>query len=186
MHCTGGRTARTLRTPADGLRYRRLGRSGTEQPRGGLGTGQNEASQRRDVGVDVTTYLAEADPRWAEHSGEEGHYEAPEWGPEDLERAAVFLTQLAPQARQVFEYLLRNPGRRIHCTELVDKVLGGPNGSDPARRVAGVLSGTSKGHGNSGRRYPFYWWEAPEGSAGATYAVRPSVAAVFLAAQLDE
>ncbi|MEU1461587.1 DUF6416 domain-containing protein [Streptomyces sp. NPDC005727] len=42
----------------------------------------------------------------------------------------------------------------------------------------------SKGHSNSERRLPFYWWEAPEGSAGATYAVRPSVAAVFLAAQL--
>ncbi|MEU7301796.1 DUF6416 domain-containing protein [Streptomyces sp. NPDC007206] len=59
--------------------------------------------------------------------------------------------------------------------------LGGPNESDPARRVAGVLSGMSKGHGNSGWRLPFYWWEAPGGSAGATCAVRPSVAAVFLA-----
>ncbi|MFJ8155146.1 DUF6416 domain-containing protein [Streptomyces sp. NPDC094468] len=39
---------------------------------------------------------------------------------------------------------------------------------------------------NSGRRLPFYWWEAPEGSTGATYAVRPSVAAVFLATQLGQ
>ncbi|MFF3879172.1 DUF6416 domain-containing protein [Streptomyces sp. NPDC001978] len=131
-------------------------------------------------------YLTEVDSRWAEHSGEEGHYGDPEWGPEDLERAAVFLAELAPQARRVFEYLLRNPGRVIHCTELVDKVLGGSNEGDPARRVAGVLSGMSKGHSNSGRRFPFYWWEAPEGSAGATYAVRPSVAAVFLAAQLGQ
>jgi hypothetical protein len=138
------------------------------------------------VGADVTTYLAEADPRWAEHSGGEGHNDAPEWGPGDLERAAVFLAELAPQARQVLEYLLRNPGRRIHCTELVDKVLGGPDGGDPARRVAGVLSGMSKARSRSGRRYPFHWWEAPEGSAGATYAVRPSVAAVFLAARLSQ
>jgi hypothetical protein len=113
-------------------------------------------------------------------------YADPEWGPEDLERAAVFLTALAPQARRVFEYLLRNPGRTIHCTVLVDKVLGGPDGGDPARRVAGVLSGMSKGQSNSERRFPFYWWEAPEGSAGATYAVRPSVAAAFLAAQLGQ
>ncbi|MFF8594610.1 DUF6416 domain-containing protein [Streptomyces sp. NPDC015220] len=35
-----------------------------------------------------------------------------------------------------------------------------------------------------GRRLPFYRWKAPEGSTGTTYAVRPSVAAVFLAAQL--
>lgn len=138
------------------------------------------------MGVDVTEYLTEADPRWAAHSGEERHTEAREWGPDDLERAAVFLAELAPQARLVLEYLLRNPGRAIHCTELVDKVLGGPSEGDPARRVAGVLSGMSKSHGNSGRRYPFYWWEAPGGSAGATYAVRPSVAAVFLAAQLRE
>ncbi|WP_279329061.1 DUF6416 domain-containing protein [Streptomyces sp. OS603R] len=34
-------------------------------------------------------------------------------------------------------------------------------------------------------RRPFPWWEAAEGAAGATYAVRPSVAAVFLAAQFD-
>ncbi|GGP87320.1 DUF6416 domain-containing protein [Streptomyces griseomycini] len=136
------------------------------------------------MGADMTAYLAEADPRWAGHSGGEGHDDAPEWGPEDLGRAAVFLAELAPQARQVFEHLLRNPGRRVHCTELVDEVLGGPNGGDPARRVAGVLSGMSKARGRSGRRYPFHWWEAPEGSAGATYAVRPSVAAVFLAARL--
>lgn len=134
----------------------------------------------------MTEYLHEADPRWAVHSGEQAHYGDPEWGPEDLQRAAVFLAELAPQARRVLEYLARNPGRRIHGTELVDKALGGPNESDPARRVAGVLSGMSKGHSNSGRRLPFYWWEAPEGSAGATYAVRPSVAAVFLAAQLQD
>ncbi|MER6976114.1 DUF6416 domain-containing protein [Streptomyces carpinensis] len=103
-----------------------------------------------------------------------------------MKRAAVFLDELAPQARRVFEYLLRHPGRRIHCAELVDKVLGGPNEGDPARRVAGVLSGMSRGQSNSGRRFPFYWWEAPEGSAGASYAVRPSVAAVFLAAQLGQ
>ncbi|MGW7605866.1 DUF6416 domain-containing protein [Streptomyces sp. NPDC054766] len=53
----------------------------------------------------------------------------------------------------MLEYLLRNPGREIHCTELVDKALDGPNGVDPARRVAGVLSGMSKAHGNSGRRF---------------------------------
>lgn len=147
---------------------------------------QNEGTQKLHLGADVTMYLTEADSRWAEHSGEEGHSGAPEWGPEDLERADVFLAGLAPQARQVFEYLLRNPGRRIHCTELVDKALVGPSEGDPAQRVAGVLSGMSKGRSNSGRRFPFYWWEAPEGSAGATYAVRPSVAAVFLAAQLGQ
>ncbi|MBB0228240.1 hypothetical protein FOE67_01605 [Streptomyces calidiresistens] len=102
-----------------------------------------------------------------------------------MERAAVFLAELAPQARQVFEYLLRTPGRMVHCTELVDEVLGGPNGSDPAPRVAGVLSGMNKACGRSGRRYPFHWWQAPRGSTGATYAVRPSVAAVFLAARLS-
>ncbi|MFD4508012.1 DUF6416 domain-containing protein [Streptomyces sp. NPDC058457] len=134
----------------------------------------------------MTVYLAEADPRWAEHSGEQGHYGAPEWGPEDLDRAAVFLAELPPQAGRVLDYLLRNPGRAIHCTELVDKALDGPNEGDPARRVAGAVSGMSKAHVNSGRRYPFYWWEAPEGSTGATYAVRPSVAAVFLAAQLGQ
>ncbi|WP_368732987.1 DUF6416 domain-containing protein [Streptomyces alkaliphilus] len=133
----------------------------------------------------MTTYLNETDPRWGEHTGGEGHTAAPEWGPEDLERAAVFLTELAPQARQVFEYLLRTPGRMVHCTELVDEALGGPNEKGPASRVAGVLSGMNKACGESGRRYPFYWWKAPEGSTGATYAVRPSVAAVFLAARLS-
>lgn len=135
-------------------------------------------------GWDVTVYLTEDDSRWAEHSGGTGHSGAPEWGPQDLERAAAFLAELTPQVQQVFDYLLRNPGRMVHCTELVDKALGGPVEGNPARRVAGVLSGMSKGYGNSGRRYPFYWWEAPEGSTGATYAVRPSVAAVFLAARL--
>ncbi|MER5918474.1 DUF6416 domain-containing protein [Streptomyces sp. NPDC001982] len=103
-----------------------------------------------------------------------------------MERATRFLAELAPQARRMFEYLLRNPGRTVHCTELVDKALGGPNEGDPALRVAGVVRGMNKGYSNSGRRLPFYWWKAPQGSAGATYAVRPSVAAVFLAAQLGE
>jgi hypothetical protein len=98
----------------------------------------------------------------------------------------VFLPDLAPPARQVFDYLLRNPGREIHCTELVGNALAKPNDMDPARRVAGVLSGMSKARTNSGRRYPFTWWEAPEGDAGATYSVRPSVAAVFLAARLGQ
>ncbi|MFJ5220325.1 DUF6416 domain-containing protein [Streptomyces sp. NPDC088354] len=131
----------------------------------------------------MTLFLIETDARWAQHSGEEGHYGAPEWGPEDLERAAVFLAELPAQTLRVFQYLLRNPGRSIHCTELVDEVMGGPNEGNPAHHVAGVLSGMSKAHGNSGRRLPFHWWQAPEGSIGATYAVRPSVAAVFLAAQ---
>ncbi|MDT9700117.1 DUF6416 domain-containing protein [Streptomyces sp. P17] len=48
-----------------------------------------------------------------------------------------------------------------------------------ADRRAGPCGAPSRG-----RWLPFYWWEAPERSAGATYAVRPSVAAVFLAAQL--
>lgn len=129
-------------------------------------------------------YLAETDPRWAEHSGAAGHYGAPEWGPEDMARATTFLAELAPQARQMLAYLLRNPGRRVHCTELVDMALGGPTEAAPAQRVAGVVNGMNKAYGNSGRRLPFYWWAAPEGDGGATYAVRPSVAAVFLAAQL--
>ncbi|MDX3749632.1 DUF6416 domain-containing protein [Streptomyces sp. AK08-02] len=136
--------------------------------------------------VTVTVYLAETDPRWARHSGKEGHYGAPEWGPGDLARAAAFLAELAPGALQVFEYLLRNPGREVHCTELVDKALGGPNEADAAYRVAGVLKGMSKAHSVSERRLPIPWWEAPEGSTGATYAVRPSVAAVFLAARLGQ
>nr|WP_221645860.1 DUF6416 domain-containing protein [Streptomyces sp. SID7804] len=136
--------------------------------------------------ADVTVYLAEDDPRWAEHSGGEGHHDAPQWRPEDVERAAVFLAGIAPQARQVLEYLLRSPGRTVHCTELVDEVLGGQGAGDPARRVAGVLSGMSKERAHSGRRYPFHWWEATEGGTGATYAVRPSVAAVFLAARLTD
>ncbi|MEU9444057.1 DUF6416 domain-containing protein [Streptomyces sp. NPDC048304] len=38
-----------------------------------------------------------------------------------MQRAAVFLAELAPRARQVLEYLVRNPGRRIHCTEPVEE-----------------------------------------------------------------
>ncbi|MET7383185.1 DUF6416 domain-containing protein [Streptomyces sp. NPDC005526] len=74
----------------------------------------------------------------------------------------------------------------MHCTELADKAPGWSNEGNPAARVAGVVRGMDKGQSNSGRRYPFYWWAAPEGSTGARYAVRPSAAAVFLAARLGE
>ncbi|MFE3169926.1 DUF6416 domain-containing protein [Streptomyces sp. NPDC059224] len=43
--------------------------------------------------------------------------------------------------------------------------------------------GKSKTRSSSGRRYPFYWWEAPGGSTEVTYAVRFS-AAVFLVTRL--
>ncbi|MFE4259364.1 DUF6416 domain-containing protein [Streptomyces sp. NPDC056883] len=131
-------------------------------------------------------YLDEGDPRWAADSGGEGHWEKPEWGAADGPAAAALLAETAEQSRLILEYLVRHPGLEVHCTELVDAVMGGPNASNPANRVAGALAGMGKAHAASGRRLPFYWWAAPEGSTGATYAVKPSVAAVFLAALLEQ
>ncbi|MER6312576.1 DUF6416 domain-containing protein [Streptomyces sp. NPDC001581] len=128
-------------------------------------------------------YLNESDPRWDQASGGhtvDGH---PQWGPEDVDRAADLLAEMRPAARRMFDHLVRHPGLEVHCAELELKCLGGPEaGKNTANRVASTLRGLTDPAGATGRRLPFEWWKAPAGGVGATYAVRPSVAAIFLAA----
>ncbi|WP_412566223.1 DUF6416 domain-containing protein [Streptomyces nojiriensis] len=59
----------------------------------------------------------------------------------------------------------------------------GGGGRRPPPRIAGVVSAMCKPLDGTGRRYPFTRWEQGTGE-GAMYGVRPSVAAIFLAARL--
>ncbi|MFD5411771.1 DUF6416 domain-containing protein [Streptomyces nojiriensis] len=59
----------------------------------------------------------------------------------------------------------------------------GGGGRRPPPRIAGVISAMCRPLDGTGRRCPFTWWEQGTGE-GAVYGVRPSVAAIFLAARL--
>ncbi|MEV7442367.1 DUF6416 domain-containing protein [Streptomyces sp. NPDC091204] len=88
-----------------------------------------------------------------------------------------------PAARRMCEHLVRRPGLEVYGAELELTCLGGPEaGKNTANRVASTLRGLTDPAGSTGRRLPFEWWRAPAGGVGATYAVTPSVAAIFLAA----
>lgn len=55
-----------------------------------------------------------------------------------------------------------------------------PDGTKSAPHVlAGYMNTTGRARKDSGRRFPFYWWESEN---GAQYAVKPSVAELFKSA----
>ncbi|MFD5622849.1 DUF6416 domain-containing protein [Streptomyces yangpuensis] len=131
-------------------------------------------------------YLNETDPEWDRHDGGAGHDEAP-WGAADGDLAHAYLAALRAQgtdnARRVFDHLIEHPGAQVTSAELDERVLGAPAGEVNPHRVSGVVSAMCKPLEGAGRRYPFTWWEQEVG-VGARYGVRPSVAAVFLAARI--
>ncbi|WP_338493728.1 DUF6416 domain-containing protein [Streptomyces sp. SJL17-4] len=132
--------------------------------------------------ADIHGFADENADIWEKHSGGSGHL-GQEWGAADVGLAAEFAAALPTAARQILDYLVERPGQRVHCTELFERALARTDGANPASAVAGVIAGMRDAYDASGRRYPFSWWAAPEGGTGADYAVKPSVAALFLAAR---
>lgn len=132
--------------------------------------------------ADIRGFADEGAAIWENHSGGSGH-SGQERGAADVGRAAGFAEALPVSARRILGYLVERPGRIVHCTELFERALARTDGANPASAVAGVIAGMREAHDASGRRHPFSWWAAPEGGTGADYAVKPSVAALFLAAR---
>lgn len=119
--------------------------------------------------------LPDDHPRWDAHSGGSGH-DGTEWGPEDAALAEAFYAAVRGKAKIFFDTLLDRPGHELTVDDIVE-VSGGQLTS--AFSVAGAINGLRLPHKGSGRRYPFSWWAGTPTS----YAVKPSVAALFNAAR---
>jgi hypothetical protein len=119
--------------------------------------------------------LPDDHPRWAAHSGGSGH-DGPEWSDADAALAEAFYASVRGKAKIFFDALLDRPGRELTVDDIV-AVSGGQLTSSFS--VAGAINGLRLPHNESGRRYPFCWWAGTPTS----YAVKPSVAALFNAAR---
>lgn len=119
--------------------------------------------------------LPEEHPMWEHHSGGFRH-QRPRWTLDDLHEARLTLRNLSPKARVFFDIMLEEPGRLLTSTEIIDRA---PDVFASASAIAGALNGFTSHADRADRPLPFYWWAGPP----ARYAVRPSVADVFIRAR---
>lgn len=114
---------------------------------------------------------------WDHHSGGDRHKGEPWAQPGALDDARALRRYLPTMGSAFFELLLSEPGRLFTSEEICEQL---PMFKSPAA-VAGSLNGFVKPKNENGRPFPFYWWEGADGKP-TRYAVRPSVANVFIAA----
>lgn len=112
-------------------------------------------------------------PIWEQHSGGDPHSVAPEWSSDDLPLAEAFYAGLKGKALTFFDILIDNPGQTLTVDDI--SALAPKNVLPNKFSIAGSISGLRKAHEQSGRRYPFYWWEG----APAKYAMKLGVALLF-------
>ncbi len=129
------------------------------------------------VSVTDPMTLEENHPMWQHYSG--GSRESGmAWTMSDaIEDAKALRRHLPSMGSTFFEMLLAEPGRLFTSQEIMD---AHPMFDKP-QTISGCLSGFSKPCRESGRPLPFFWWDGKKGTP-SRYAVRPSVARVFLAA----
>jgi len=121
--------------------------------------------------------LPEDHPMWDHGSGGDRNDPALRWRPGDLAEAAITLAGVkGKKAGRFFDILLSQPGRLFSVADLMEIE---PEFTS-AHSVAGCLNGFRLHIKRAGRHYPFYWWEGEE--LKTRYAVRPSVAEIFLEA----
>lgn len=134
-------------------------------------------STKQATGVLGPLVLAEDHPMWDHHSGGDRHHGHPWVMPDAIDDARSTRRYLPAKASAFFELLLSEPGRLFTSEEIVDAI---DTLKSPAA-VAGSLNGFVKPTNDNGRPFPFYWWEGADGKP-TRYAIRPSVAKVFIAA----
>jgi len=123
--------------------------------------------------------LPEDHPMWEHHSGGGRHGGKPWTMPVDLDGARQLRRHLAGKACGVFfDMILVEPGRLFTSQEIVD---ANPEVFSSASAVAGSLAGFVKPGEELDRAFPFTWWEGADGGP-TRYAIRPSVASIFVAA----
>lgn len=127
----------------------------------------------------LPVYLDDAHPMWDKHDGGPGH-DGSDWKAGDHARAVAYYQALSKPAQEIFDYLRATPGRLVSCDEIVERFNLNPDGTKNNPNVlAGYMNTTGRARKESGRRFPFHWWEA---EGGANYAVKQSVADLFNAA----
>ena len=119
------------------------------------------------------------DPRWAQHSGGEGH-DGIEWAEGDEQLARHLHDSVGPNGRFILDLLIDNPGERLSADYIATQLNGGVTPSSAAsgrHRVAASLITVGEQLAAQ-RRLPFYWWRGSNGDA-SLYAMKPSVAELF-------
>jgi hypothetical protein len=122
--------------------------------------------------------LGDGDLMWEHHSGGDRSSGVPWSLPEALDDARDLRRNLPAKGSAFFELLISEPGRAFTSDEIIGLLR---EHFTSAHSIAGALNGFAKPCERTGRPFPFYWWEGTNGSP-TRYAMRPSIALVFIAA----
>jgi hypothetical protein len=111
---------------------------------------------------------------WTKHSGGDPHRNLPEWSAGDEERAETYYGLLTSKekAHALLDFLIDHPGELLTTDEIQAAL---PDVFASSRSIAGSINGMTVLTEQSGRRYPFYWWEG----SPSRYGTKPSVAELF-------
>ena len=139
--------------------------------------GGAEMTKPASTATSTDVVLEEGHPMWDHASGGDRRAGI-EFHADDEQEARELRRGLSTKASVFFEHLLRQPGRLVSTTELIEtypEVFGSPSA------VAGSLTSFSRACKRMKRSLPFYWWEGSVDTP-TRYAIRPTVAQVFLRA----
>jgi hypothetical protein len=125
--------------------------------------------------------LPEAHPMWDVASGGSREMDGAMWDdPPRLHSASVLAAGIRRMlAGDFFDLIRSEPGRLFSVAEILDRC---PGIYTNARALAGSMNGFRRFTEPEGLVYPFHWWKGRNENS-TLYAIRPSVAAVFAAAE---
>ena len=115
----------------------------------------------------MTVTLDHDDVFWEQHTGGDGHRDQPEWSQADGARATAFYADTGARARAFLDLLIDRPGQLLDADWIADQILGSDAARDRTsgrRTVARSIRGMRRAQTESGRRYPFKWFEGRNGS----------------------
>jgi hypothetical protein len=129
---------------------------------------------------EIKVIFGDTDPLWDTFSGREGHRDGPDWTAADGQLAAEFYAACQNSARRLLDLLIDRPGQLLE-SDWIDGQIFGPNARDNTNRrnaVASSVGGLAGAQIQSGRRYPYKWFEGRNGSP-SQYGMKHYVAALF-------
>ena len=101
----------------------------------------------------------------------------PSGGLGDEGRALLYWETLDDKGCEVLGYLIRHRGRRIHHSELVQRLRLDPTGTkNPANVLAGTPTRMNAANAAAGRCFPCRWWKE---EGGTLYGLKNETAQIF-------
>lgn len=124
--------------------------------------------------------LSDTDPLWDTFNGGAGHRDWPDWTAADGQLAADFYAATRSTARRLLDLWIDRPGELLE-SDWIDGQIFGRDGTEPTNgrnAVASAIRGMTGPRIQSGRRYPYKWFEGLSG-APSRYGMKHYVAALF-------